>query len=85
MDMTYFWCSCIKKCGRSMCEPTLGHQMVCFESRINVILVDTNSNSHQHVLWSLHNLPFNLQEILKGFKSKVIIDKVSVIYNLTVQ
>jgi len=37
-------CSSIEKGGRSMCEPSLRHQMVCFECRINIFFVNSNSN-----------------------------------------
>ena len=61
--------------------------MVCFDSRINVILVNSNRNPHQHVLRPFYNLPVDLQEVgpLKGFETKVIIVKVSVINDFTVQ
>lgn len=80
-------CSCIEKSGRCMSEPSLRHQVVCLDRRIYVILVNSNSNPHQHVLRSFHNLPLDLQEIgpLKGFETKIIIVKVSIIDYLTVQ
>ena len=70
-----------------MSEPALRHQMVCSENRINIILVDSNSNSHQHVLWPLYYFSRNFQEIrsLKSLKTKIIIIKVPVINYLTVQ
>ena len=69
-----------------MSKPSLRHHVVCFDGRIYVILVNPNSNPHQHVLRPFHNLPLNLQEVrpLKGFESKIIIVKVPVIDYLAV-
>jgi len=70
-----------------MSEPSLRHQMVGLDHGINIILVDPNSNPHQHVLRPFNNSPLDFQEVrsLKSFKSKVIIFKITVIDDLTVQ
>lgn len=89
MQCTYLGsrCSCIEQGGGSMCEPSLRHHMIRFDCRINIILVNSNSNPHQHVLRSFHNLPLHLQKVrpLKCFETKVVIVKVSVIDDFTVQ
>lgn len=79
--------SCIEKGWGSMSEPTLSHQVIGFGGRFNVVFVDTNSNSHQQVLWSFYNLSINLQKVgpFKSFEAKIIIFKIPVIEDLTVQ
>lgn len=32
------------------------HAIVCLDSRVNILLVDTNSHAHDHMLGALHNL-----------------------------
>lgn len=61
--------------------------MVCFDGRINVILVNPNSNPHQHMLGSFYNFSLDLQEVgpLQGFEAKIIIVKIPVVDDLTVQ
>ena len=70
-----------------MSEPSLRHQMISFDNRIDIILVDTNSNPHQHVLRPFNNISLYFQQVgpLKGLEAKVIIVKVSIIDYLTVQ
>lgn len=70
-----------------MSEPPLRHHMIGPNDRVNVTLVNSNSNPHQHMLRSFHNFSLDLQKVrpLKGFKAKVIIVKVTVIDDLTVQ
>lgn len=38
-----------------MTEPSLRHQMVSFDSRINIFLVDAKRNPHEHVLRPFNN------------------------------
>lgn len=70
-----------------MGEPALRHQMVCVQCRINVVFVDADGNSHEHMLRSLNNLPCNLEEIrsLQCLEPKIIIVEISVVYDFTVQ
>jgi len=79
--------SSIEKSRRCVGEPSLRHHVVSFNSRVYVILVNPNRDSHQHVLRPFHNLPLNLQEVrpLKGFEPKIIIVEVPVIDYLAVQ
>ena len=39
-----------------MCEPTLTHQIISFDRCVDILLVDTNGDTHQHVLWTLYDL-----------------------------
>ena len=70
-----------------MSEPPLRHHVICLDSRINIVLVNSNRNPHQHVLRPFYNLPIYLQEVrpLKGLEAKVIIVKVPVINDLTIK
>lgn len=70
-----------------MSEPPLRHHVICLDSRINILLVNSNSNPHQHVLRPFNDLPLYLQEVrpLKGLEAKVIIVKVPVVNYLAIQ
>ena len=48
---------------RRMGEILLGHQVVGLNCPLNVIAVDSNSNSHQEVLRALSNLSINAQQV----------------------
>jgi hypothetical protein len=62
-------------------------QVVRLEHRVNVILMDPNRNTHQHVLRAFRNPPINLQEIrpLQRLESKVVVAKVAIINDGRVQ
>lgn len=81
------WSSSIEQSGRSMSEPPLGHCVVCLQDRLNVLFVDPNRDSHQHVLWPLNHLVIHLKKVrsLQSFETEVIVIKVPVVDNLTVQ
>jgi hypothetical protein len=61
--------------------------MVSFKSSFDIIFVDANGHTHQHVLRSFHNLSIDFEKVrpLQGFETKVIIIKVPIIDYLTVQ
>lgn len=46
----------IEEGGRGMGEVFLGHEIVCFNYFLNVLAVDTDRNSHYHMLWPFGNL-----------------------------
>lgn len=70
-----------------MSKPALRHHVVRFESRINVGLVNAHRHPHQHVLGPFHNFAVHFQEIrpLQGFEAEVIVLKISIINDLTVE
>ena len=45
------------------------------KSSLDVGLVDTDGDTHQHVLWALHNLLVNLEQVraLEGLEAKVVV------------
>lgn len=70
-----------------MSEPPLRHHVIRLDSSINILLVNSNSNPHQHVLRPFNNLSSYLQEVgpLKGLEAKIIIVKVPVVNYLAIQ
>lgn len=46
-----------------MGEPPFGHQVVGLDSTRDVVLVDPNANSHEHVLGTLRDLSINTKQI----------------------
>ena len=46
-----------------MGEVTLGHEVVRLNGALNVASMDTDSDTHEHVLWSLSDLAVDPQEI----------------------
>lgn len=46
-----------------MGEKTLAHKMVCFDGAVNVVAVDTNGDTHQHVLRTLSDASVKAEEV----------------------
>lgn len=46
-----------------MSEVTLGHEIVGLNGTVNVVLVDTDSDTHEHVLWPLRCSTIDLEEV----------------------
>ena len=55
--------ACIEKSGGSMCEMLAGHEIVCFDDFLGVVAVNTNCNSHNHVLRTFSNLAIDSQKV----------------------
>ena len=55
-----------------MGEVTFGHEVVGLDGAINIVLVDTNGDSHEHVLRSLCCSSVDLEEVrtFEGLESK---------------
>ena len=53
--------ACIEKGRRGMGEITLGHEVICFNSTLDVRSMDSDSNAHKHVLWPLCRHTVDLQ------------------------
>jgi hypothetical protein len=71
----------------SMSEPTLREQMVGFNGRFDIVFVDTDSDTHKHVLRALYNTAIDAEEVgtLEGFETKVIVIKITIVDNFRVQ
>ena len=46
-----------------MCEETLGHEVVCLDSTVNVCTMDADSDTHEQVLWALSHATVDLQKV----------------------
>ena len=64
-----------------MSKPTLTDKVICFDSRIDIFFVNTNCNTHEHVLRAFYHFTINLQQVrfFKSFKSEIIVAKVTII------
>lgn len=64
-----------------MSEVSLRQIIVCLNDFINVLLVDGDSNSHEHVLGTLGDLAVDFHEVtaFQSFEPKEIVVEVSVI------
>jgi hypothetical protein len=74
-------CSSVEEGWRCVCEPALAHQLVSVACSLDILLVDPNSNPHEHVLWPLHDGIVEPEQIgaLQGLEAEVVIIKVPVI------
>ena len=62
-------------------KESLRHKVVGLEDLVNVGTVDTNSDSHHHVLRSLDNLAVDSKQIrpLEGLETKVVVCEISIV------
>ena len=69
-----------------MREVLLGHELVGLDRGIDVRTMNTNGHAHDHVLRPLRDLAVAAHQIatFEGLEAEVIIFKVSVIYNSSV-
>lgn len=56
----------IEQGGRGVREEPLGHQVVCLDDPVDLILMNAHSHTHDHVLRALHYLPISLEEVRPG-------------------
>ena len=70
-----------------MSEQFFRHHVIRFYGSIDVIAMDADGDPHQHVLRTLNNLATNFQQVasLKGFKTKILVVKITLINNGRVQ
>jgi hypothetical protein len=57
------------------------HKVVSLEDLVNVCTVDTNRDSHHHMLRSLDNLAIDSKQIrpLEGLETKVVVGEISIV------
>ena len=62
-------------------EQLLREQVIRLNGSVNVLAMDPDGNSHQHLLRSLNHLPVLLQEVgsQQGLESKILILEISII------
>ena len=60
----------VEQRGRRVREPALGQQVVGLAGAVDVLLVDADGHAHQHVLWALHHLVVDAQQVgaLQGLR-----------------
>jgi hypothetical protein len=51
-------------------EPLLGHQVVGFDGGFDIIVVNTASDTHQHVLRPFHHFAVELEQVATLWKQK---------------
>ena len=66
-----------------MSEPLLAHVVVCLESWIQIIEMNTDGASHEHVLWSLSDLSIYFEQIgaLQSLETEEVIVEISLVVN----
>jgi hypothetical protein len=62
-------------------EVSLRHEVVSLEDLVNVGTVNTDGDTHDHVLWSLDNLAVNAEQVrpLERLETKVVVSEISVV------
>ena len=70
-----------------MSKPTLGEQVVGLNSRFDIMLVDTNSNTHKHVLRAFYYTAIHTEEVgtLESLETKVIVIKITIVDDFRVE
>ncbi len=53
----------VEEGGGSVCEELLRHEIVGLDGAFDVLAVDTNSDTHEHVLGTLSNLAVNTEKV----------------------
>jgi hypothetical protein len=63
-----------------MCEVAFGHEMICGEDSVDICTMDTDSDAHDHVLWSISDTTVDLEQIrsLESFKAEAKVEDVSI-------
>ena len=57
------WCPGIEERGRRVREVALRHQVVGLERSVDVLAVDANGHTHEHVLRTLGDLASDLEQV----------------------
>ena len=67
-----------------MGEPLVTHEMVSFEGGLEIILMDTDRDAHEHVLWALSWFAVHLEQV-RAFKrleaEEIIVEVAFVVEN----
>ena len=58
-----------------MRKPAFGHQIVRFDGGLDVVLMDTNRDSHQHLLRAFDHFAVDLKQVgpLECFEAKIVV------------
>ena len=70
-----------------MSKPAFAHQVICFDHIFDIVLMDTDSHAHVHVLRTFSHLAIYAKQVrpFQRFKSEIVEGKVTVIYNRTIE
>jgi len=65
-------------------EPAFAESVVRFNDRFEVVFVNANGHTHQHVLRTLDDFAIDFEQVapLEGFESEVIVVEVPVVNDL---
>ncbi|KAH3661623.1 hypothetical protein OGAPHI_006472 [Ogataea philodendri] len=77
----------VEKGWRRVSEELLGHQVVGLDDLWNVVAVNTNGNTHNHVLRSFSNFSVNLEQVrpFQSLETKIVVREVSVVHDCRVE
>lgn len=69
------------RCGVN--KPLLRHEIISLDSAINISAMNTNSDSHQHMLRSLDSSSINLEQIglLERLEPEIVVVEVAIVDN----
>ena len=70
-----------------MGEPAFAHHVVRLDGAVHVVLVDAHGDAHQHLLGTLGDLAFNLQQVrtLQRLEAEEIVAEVTVVDDARVE
>ena len=70
-----------------MCKVSLGHEVVRLDDLCDVTTVNTDGNSHDHVLWPLNDLAVDAEKVrpFERLEAKVIVRKVAIVDDRGIQ
>mmetsp|Transcript_19727 Transcript_19727/g.38612 ORF Transcript_19727/g.38612 Transcript_19727/m.38612 type:complete len:405 (-) Transcript_19727:253-1467(-) len=71
----------VEECGRGVGEELLRHELVCLNGTVDVILVDANGHTHEHVLRALSDLTVKAQKVgpFEGLEAEKVVLEVAVV------
>lgn len=64
----------VEESGRGVCEISLRHQVVCLDDPVNIGAMDTNCDTHNHVLWPFRHSTVDAKKVrtLEGLETEAV-------------
>ena len=80
-------CSSIEESRSGMSEVFVGQEIIGFNDSGNIITMNANSDTHEHVLGALGNLSVHLEEIrlFQGLESKVLKVEITIVNDSSIE
>jgi hypothetical protein len=77
----------VEESGGSVSEPTLRKEVVGFNGRFDIVFVDTDRDTHEHVLRAFYYTAVDAEEVgtLEGLETKVIVIKITIVDDFRVK